>query len=143
MKKKVLIKTAVVVLLGVGAQAAPQDYFLQAKNFTDAELAMSGLKIARSMVEADCKGRVFWADSSVGKSGYAASYAQLREEGFSKKEMRRASKHRTMAIQAFGMWMYEAGFDFAEGELDTDQICEYVVSVSGTSHPIGRFLVKD
>ncbi|WP_170381678.1 hypothetical protein [Ruegeria atlantica] len=143
MTTKVNIIFASAFSLGLASAAMAQDFFGEAKSFTEAELAMSGLKIARSMVEADCKGRVSWAGASVGKSGYAASYNQLRSEGYDKKEMRRASKHRTMAIQAFGMWLTEAGFDFSEGEVSTEQLCGYIEEISGTSHPIGRFLVKE
>jgi hypothetical protein len=129
--------------LGISSHAVAQGVFGQAKSFSEAELAMSGLKIARSMVESDCKGRVSWGETSVGTSGYAASYDQLRDEGYDKREMRRASKHKTMAIQAFGMWLTEAGLEFSEGKIDTNQLCGYIEEISGTSHPIGRFLVKE
>jgi len=125
-----------------GSVAVAQNVFGAAENFTDSELAISGLMVARSMVEADCKGRVFWAQSSAGKSGYAAGYAQLREEGYSKKEMRRASKHRTKWIQAFGMWLAEGGLGIAGSEVDSDQLCSYIEEIAGTNHPVGRFLVK-
>ncbi|WP_226688671.1 hypothetical protein [Ruegeria arenilitoris] len=143
MTQKVSIILAFVFSFGTSSHAMAQDVWGQAKSFSEAELAMSGLKIARSMVEADCKGRVFWAGVSVGKSGYAASYNQLRAEGYDKKEMRRASKHRTMAVQAFGMWLKEAGINFSAGEISTEQLCAYVEEISGSNHPIGRFLVKE
>ncbi|MEM9549883.1 MAG: hypothetical protein AAGA05_01840 [Pseudomonadota bacterium] len=128
------------IAAGLGRVAQAEEIWEPARNFSESELAILGLRVARSMVQTDCKGRVFWAETPLGKSGYAAGYETLRNEGYNKREMRNFASRNIVDLQAFGMWMSDGGINLSNGSLSQDKICGYVQKIAGTDHAMGRFL---